>query len=235
MTLPPIVIILLTYQRTEYALRTVRAANAHLRYDGEMRWYVADDGSHGKHVDDVLSTCFDTLQPYGSGLPSSFLGRHSARRGYGGNANDAWRAVDGETPLTFWLEDDWVLESDLDLTPYARLLIERDEIGMVRLGHLNLDVRGRTWGHDGRVYWLLDHAPHHEGTPVFTGHPSLRHRRYRECYGWYPEGRTPGDTELAYAYQFRVGPLEGPGIVWPVGYSQWGQFAHIGEIKSEAL
>lgn len=233
--LPPIVIVLLTYQRTDYALRTVRAANQRLRYQGELRWYVADDGSDPAHVDAVLDTIHDTVQPYGSGLPCSFLGRHSARRGYGGNANDAWRVCDGETPLTFWLEDDWALESDLDLTPYARLLLARDEVGMVRLGHLNLDIRGRTWGHDGHVYWLLDRAPHHEGTPVFTGHPSLRHRRYRETYGWYPEGRTPGDTELAYAYQFRTGPAEGPGIVWPASYPQWGQFAHIGELKSEAL
>lgn len=221
----PIVVVLLTYQRTAYAVRTVAAARRHLGFAGEIGYYLADDGSDPAHVAAVREA-----------LGGAWLvGEHSARRGYGANANAAWRAVDGETPLTLWLEDDWELTAPLDLTPYAHLLQTRDEIGMVRMGHLNLDIRGRTWGHDGRVYWLFDHAPHHEGTPVFTGHPSLRHRRYRECYGWYPEGRSPGDTELAYAYQFRVGPPEGPGIVWPAELGPWGAFAHIGGVKSEHL
>jgi hypothetical protein len=121
------------------------------------------------------------------------------------------------------------------LYPYAALLMETHEIGMVRLGVLNLDVRGRTWAHGGQVYWKLDHEPHLEGTPVFTGHPSLRHRRYRQAYGDYPEGLLPGETELAYAYRFRQGSQDGPGIVWPAEYPPNGLFGHIGEIKTETL
>lgn len=223
MNLPTITIILLTYRRTDYALRTIAAARQHLRYAGELRWYVADDGSEPAHVDTVMAAA------------APLYGWHTVRRGYGGNANAAWREADGLGPLSLWLEDDWVLRAPLDLTPYARLLLERDEVGLVRLGILNLDVRGRTWGHDGRLYWTLDHTPHHDGTPVFTGHPSLRHTRYRDVYGWYPEGLTPGDTELSYAYQYRIGPPSGPAIVWPASYPEWGLFDHIGEIKTETL
>jgi len=100
---------------------------------------------------------------------------------------------------------------------------------------LNLDIRARTWAHGGHVYWKLDKEPHIEGTPVFTGHPSLRHRRYREAYGRYPEGLTPGDTELAYAWQFRMGPQAAPGIVWPADYLASGLFGHIGTVKTESL
>jgi GT2 family glycosyltransferase len=219
----PITIIFQTYKRTDYALRTIAAARKYLRYP-DLRWYVADDGSPREHLDAVI-TALD-------GVCSGF---HSERLGYGGSANKAWRWADSVGPLTFWLEDDWELRQPLDLYCCAALLMEREEIGMVRLGVLNLDIRGRTWGHNGLVYWTLDREPHIEGTPVFTGHPSLRHRRYRDAYGWYPEGLGPGDTELAYAYQYRIGAHGGPGIVWPVGYPQNGYFGHIGAVKTETL
>lgn len=220
----PIVVILQTWERSEYAIRTIRAARKHLRYP-DLRWYVADDGSRQEHVDTVLAEL--------DGV--NLVGWHSKRRGYGGNSNDAWKAVDEVSSLTAWIEDDWELTQPFDLYPYAALLMEREEIGMVRLGVLNLDIRGRTWGHNGRVYWILDREPHHDGTPVFTGHPSLRHRRYRDAHGPYPEGLMPGETELAYAYQYRWGPQNAPSIVWPADYPSGGLWGHIGTVKCEAM
>lgn len=219
----PITIILQTYRRTDVALRTVAAARHYLRYP-DLRWYVADDGSPAEHVEAVLDA-----------VGADLWGFHTERRGYGGNANAAWAAADHQGALTLWLEDDWELRRPLDLYPYAALLMETHEIGMVRLGVLNLDIRGRTWAHGGLVYWKLDREPHIDGTPVFTGHPSLRHRRYRETYGGYPEGLLPGETELAYAWQFRSGPQDGPGIVWPADYPQQGYFGHIGTVKTETM
>lgn len=220
----PITVILQTYKRTDVALRTIRAARRNLIYGGPLQWYVADDGSPAEHVGAVLEA-----------VGGDLLGYHTARRGYGGNCNDAWNAVDHLGALTLWLEDDWELRHPLDLYAYAALLMETHEIGMVRLGVLNLDVRGRTWAHGGHVYWKLDKEPHIDGTPVFTGHPSLRHRRYRQVYGDYPEGLLPGETELAYAYQFRMGPQDGPGIVWPADYPALGYFGHIGSVKTETM
>lgn len=229
----PIVVILQTYQRTEYALRTIAAARENLRYP-DLRWYVADDGSQPEHYGAVLDAFADLMD--GSTVNGQrMLGTHSVRRGYGGNANVAWRGAHLSSSLTFWLEDDWVLREPLDLYPYAALLMETTEIGMVRLGILNLDIRGRTWAHNGRVYWKLDREPHLEGTPVFTGHPSLRHRRYLDAYGPYPEGLGPGDTELAYAYQFRQGTPDAPGIVWPAELKPEGVFSHVGTIKTETM
>jgi hypothetical protein len=222
----PIVIILQTYKRTDVALRTIAAAQQYLRYSGDLYWFVADDGSGAEHANAVMNALGDDTR---------FCGAHSERRGYGGNANAAWDAADKISPLTFWLEDDWELRAPLDLYPYAALLMETHEIGMVRLGVLNLDIRGRTWAHGGQVYWKLDKAPHIDGTPVFTGHPSLRHRRYRQAYGDYPVGLGPGDTELAYAWQFRMGAQDGPGIVWPADYPPNGLFGHIGAIKTETM
>jgi hypothetical protein len=219
----PVVCILQTYRRTDVALRTIAAARYYLRYP-DLRWYVADDGSPREHYEAVLEA-----------VGGDLWATHSDRRGYGANANAAWAAADQIGALTFWLEDDWELRQPLDLYAYACLLMESEEIGMVRLGVLNLDMRGRSWGHGGRLYWKLDKEPHLDGTPVFTGHPSLRHRRYREAYGSYPEGLSPGDTELAYAWQFRMGPQAAPGIVWPADYPAMGLFGHIGAVKTETM
>jgi hypothetical protein len=221
----PIVVILQTWERTSYALRTIDAALAYLRYPN-LLWYIADDGSRPDHYDDVHDALVST---------GRLIGGHSERAGYGANANHAWRVARDVSRLTFFLEDDWELRQPLDLYPYAALLMERPEVGMVRLGVLNLDVRGRTWGHDGRVYWTLDREPHHEGTPVFTGHPSLRHTRYWEAHGDYPENLGPGDTELAYAYHYRMTVPEAPAIVWPADYPAAGLFGHIGSVKTETM
>lgn len=222
----PIVIVLQTFKRTDVALRTIAAAHKHLHYP-DLRWYVADDGSPSEHVEQVVNALHQ--------LDAHIVGGHNERLLYGGNCNKAWHAADAFSTLTFWLEDDWELRQPLDLYPYAALLMETEEIGMVRLGVLNLDIRGRTWAHGGRVYWKLDKEPHIEGTPVFAGHPSLRHRRYREAYGDYPVILNPGETELAYAWQFRMGPQDAPAIVWPADYPASGFFGHIGQVKTETM
>jgi hypothetical protein len=220
----PVTVILQTWARTNYALQTIAAARANLRYP-DLRWYVADDGSRPEHYEAVFAAL--------EGV--NLVGAHSERRGYGGNANAAWMAANEVGALSMWVEDDWCLREPLDLYPYACLLMETAEVGMVRLGVLNLDIRGRTWAHGGQVYWKLDREPHLEGTPVFTGHPSLRHRRYLDAYGPYPEGLGPGDTELAYAWQFRQGAPDAPGIVWPADLPAGGVFGHVGAIKCESL
>jgi hypothetical protein len=218
----PIVVILQTWERTDVALRTIAAARQHLRYE-RLLWYLADDGSREAHV----AACLDLL------MGPALIGYHTERRGYGANANAAMAAAHAVGALTFWLEDDWELRQPLDLYPYAALLMERDDIGMVRLGYLNAGIRGHAIGHGDRLYWALDREPIEPWQCVFTGHPSLRHTRYPIAYGSYPIGLTPGDTELAYAYQYRVGG--GPSIVWPADYPTWGMFSHIGTVKTETM
>lgn len=220
---PPIVIVLQTFKRTEVALRTVAAARQYLRYAGDLIWYVADDGSPMEHIEAVIAAASREMR----------VAHHTERRGYGANANAAWRAADAYSPLTFWLEDDWELAAPLDLTPYADALHD-EEIGMIRLGYLNRGIAGSTVSAAGRLWWRLYHEPVEGAELVFTGHPSLRHQRYRDAYGWYPEGLGPGDTELGYAYRYRVGS-GAPWIVWPVDWPAWGLFAHIGSVKTETM
>lgn len=215
----PITVILQTYRRTEYCLRTIAAARELLHYQGELRWYVADDGSPVDHWMAVCEAIGDPIEG------------HTQRRGYGANANAAWLSAD--SALTLWLEDDFELRQPLDLTPHAYTLMDCEDVGMVRLGYIDPLMREPSRDFGGRRYHTLPRAWPDTSFYAFTGHPSLRHARYRQAYGDYPAGLTPGDTELAYAYQYRTG--DGPLIVWPEGYPADGYFAHIGSVKTESM
>jgi len=216
----PITVILQTYRRTEYALATIEAARELLHYEGDLRWYVADDGSPAAHWDAIRNA-----------LGGSIEG-HTMRQGYGGNANTAWNEAD--SALTFWLEDDFMLREPLDLTPHAYALMDCPELGMIRLGYIHHERLEPARFFAGRRYHTLPRYWPDTSFYTFTGHPSLRHRRYRTAYGDYPEGLAPGETELAYAFQYQ-GATDGPLIVWPEDYPTAGLFAHIGSIKTEDM
>lgn len=92
----PINVILLTYARTEYAVRTADALINNLVYPN-LNFYVADDGSKTDHIDSVLSRFTDV----------NLIGWHTIPFGtYGANANRAYQAVSNQGKLTLWVEDD---------------------------------------------------------------------------------------------------------------------------------
>ena len=186
---------------------------------------MADDGSPAEHWRAVN----DALDASGAAV----IGGHSGRQGYGANANTAWQGTSIYGALTFWLEDDFMLTAPLDLTPHAYALMESEALGMVRLGYIDGAMLGPVQAFAGRRYHTLPRAWPDTSFYAFTGHPSLRHARYRAAYGDYPVGLTPGDTELGYAFQYRVG--DGPLIVWSEGYPAGGYFAHIGAVKTETM
>lgn len=215
-----VVVVLQTYARTGYAVRTIEGVGQHLHNAGGLAWYVCDDGSSDEH----LAAVKDTLRKYANRIP--VIGGHSERLGYGAGANKAWHVAHDHADITLWLEDDWVLARDLDITPYVDLLNNDDSIGMVRLGHLPIGLHNTTVGHNGIHYLNM----HFTMQYTFSGNPALRHRRFREWYGAYPEGLNPGNTEINYDEQVRANP--GPSILWPVDIGGWGIFQHIGEEKS---
>lgn len=217
----PILVILLTNGRTDYCLRTIEAACAHLAYP-DLYWYIAQGKDTPGHFEAVKNCIIKN--------DARIWGYHITvdNPSYGKDANLAIDKSIDLTRLILVLEDDWELRQHLDLRPYADLLMDREEFGMIRLGYLNLGMVGKTMGHNGRLYWWL-HRDSDEAY-VFTGHPSLRHWRFRNAYGPYAEGLKPGETELDMAWQFRTKP--GPGILWPVENGAYGKFGHIGERQS---
>jgi len=221
-------IVFTTYARTEYATRTIGSILSNLTYAGlpadrnpDICWFVVDDGSQQSHLDAIESALSGQNVGY-------FL---SQRRGYGANVNDAWRRSWETSSVSLLLEDDWELRQALDVTPYVRLLEYNTLVGMVRLGYLPVGLRLNSVGHEGRMYLQVEPETQY----FFSGNPHLKHRRFGEQYGFYPEGKNPGDTELAYDWQCREranSQTQTPRIWWPLAIGDVHLFGHIGTEKS---
>lgn len=206
------IIVFQTYKRTDYALAAIRAIREHLIQPLRLHWFVVDDGSNSDHLKEIAAA-----------LPNdNLIGIHSERIGYGALANIAWREAGQRDPITLWLEDDWVLDRDFDPTHYINLLNTNPEIGMVRLCRIPIGQRGEIIGDGSEVYLKLHKGVHY----YFSGNPSIRHSRFYEAYGDYPNGLKPGDTEVAY--DAKIQNLTGPDIVIPIDIGTWGLFGHIG-------
>lgn len=220
---PPLSIVLLTYKRTEYALRTIRALSKYLGYEKELRgWYIADDGTPPE--DGHIETLLNELRKKDEKL----IGYHSQR--YSPNTGIGWNKGLGiahqHSDFVLFLEDDWVLKTKLDIHPYVQLLCEREDVAMVRLGHLPVNSIVETVGHGGIHY--LKYL--RERQYAYSGNPHIRHARLVKSYGWFSEDElNPGELELNYDGRFRS--QEGPDIWRPADIPGWGIFDHIGEAR----
>lgn len=220
--MPPIVIVLVTYERTDCAVRTIRAVIENLLGTGYV-WYIADDGSRPEHMAAIL----EALEG------QHVVGYHSERMGVGASMNRAAEEAMSHTDIVLWLEDDWELEHHIDIEPYIEALAINPDVGMVRLGLLPGGIHSESLVYNDHVYLQM-----WRGTPyAFSGNPHLRHRRWFEAYGPYQPRLLPGDTEVAMDLQV-VRNKDGPAIWWPVEfgrYGTWGAWGHIGAVKTEDM
>jgi len=218
-------VVLLTYERTEYALRTVEGVARNLVYP-DFEWYVSDDGSRQEHVNKLFARMHELDQKH----DKEWMW-HSERCSYGAGANKALGAAFNRGNLVLMLEDDWLLDRQFNIYRYCALLMERPDIGMVRMGYLNSGVGGVSMSHDGALYWALDdtHSCNYSSY-AFAGHPAIMHRRFFDHYGIYPERWQPGETELKMCWQCVSG--SGPKIVWPAVLGEHGPWGHIGAQQS---
>lgn len=216
---PNVCIVLLTCERTNLALRTIDGVCKHLDYPASLlSWYVADDGSRFEHVDSLLTKLKDHNQ--------LLIGHHNQRFAEapccGIGWNKALHDAHQHAPILLWLEDDWELKNTLDIRPYVRLLLEREDVGIVRLGHLAIDSLVEIVGWNG-IHYLMYRR---ETSYAYSGNPLLRHARFAQHYGAFATDRSPGDVELDYDARFRAEP--GPNIWRPADIPAWGIWGHIG-------
>ena len=222
--LPNLAICLVTYKRTAEALRTIQGIVDNLQYPLEKRsWFVNDDGSPPEHAQAIR----DLLREKGEQL----LWMNTVRTSGGTfNAGKGWNACLGNahqhSDFVLWLEDDWVLESKLEMERHVQLLAEREDIGIV-------SYRGLTEGSD---ITITTHAGYHyfkylrSCMNAYSGNPHLRHARFVRTYGWFAEDRNPGDMEINYDWRFCH--KTGCDIWRPAGDNPWGIFGHIGTVQT---
>lgn len=227
--LPKISILFLTYKRTVEALTTINATCKNIVYPKELiSFYVADDGSPKEHMDAII----ETIKNNGVSL----LGFHNERiRDFGNEStyhsgigwNKGLMACHVNSAIVMIEEDDWELRQPLDIRPYVRLLEEREDIGIVRLGHLAVGSTVEIVGYDGIHYLEYMRGRQY----CYSGNPYLRHRRFSEDYGMFAENLNPGEMELAMdaAFQAKTDSCK----IWrPADIPGWGVFGHIGTEKT---
>jgi glycosyltransferase involved in cell wall biosynthesis len=232
--LPPITIFIITYNRPNPIRHTINALMENLHYEGELRWLICDDSSGGTYLDDLHDD-----------YPHFQLSSTTHNRGWGANFN--WHYLTMlSTDLAFMIEDDYVLQKPLDITPGAALLTLNTNIGKVRYdglaGHTNLiasvqehnisalvtDVKQGNLYTGRYQYWEI--SPYSGHAFICSNRPNLFHRRFYSEYGLYLEGYKLGDTELEFTMRVKdmMKTESKPRIVAPLDWTT-NHFEDIGQ------
>lgn len=213
-------VMLLTYNRYEYAEKTLRSTLEHTVYNGPLSVHIADDGSPVDYVPSLI----EVAREYDLEQVTSTNSNH---RGYGANYNAATQVVHGFADVVLPLEDDWELVRNLEL---ARFLPALETFGCIRLGYLGFTqpLHGEFKLLADAIWiklWERSYEPH-----VWTGHPRLETVDWQRAVGPWPELLEPGPTE------FHVAKKEAArlGVAWPMSYvkPEGDLFCHIGTLKA---
>ncbi len=192
---PTVAICIVTFDRLREIKMTISALRTHLHYAGPLVWHIADDSSPSGYLGTILNE-FNDLH---------FTTTVTNRQGWGTNVNKALGMLD-KYPYAFLTEDDYVAQRSIDLTAGVALMEANTKIGLVRYDgvaahsltlHLE-EVESRI----GRFsYMRIDKdSPH---LNVYSNRPHLKHHRFHECYGYYPEGKNLGTTEEQFAHRIK--------------------------------
>lgn len=238
MNLPSLAIVIVTYDRPEEIRKMVMALKSHLRYDGSLVWYVADDCSPGDYALHLRSWMQDLL------MQQVRLVRPEHNSGWGANVNNCLRSV--KEMVVFQIEDDYILQRPIEMTPLVLLLMLNEQVGLIRLdgiaGHRlhaeinELDLRSGLPDYQqsklcnpGKLYyWRLN--PHSHELYVYSNRPHIKHRRFHHFFGPYPERLKLGQTEESFAHRVKDHMMrlaDTPQIVVPMGF-ELPSFDHIG-------
>lgn len=203
---PPITVVVTTYlpdgsagaMRAIAVNRTLESWLNYLRYDGELCLHIADDGSK------------EPLIRLGDWIYREVSYSRQNRKGVGASLNAGFKRSFETSPLVLYAVDDWALTQTFDLTPWAQLLMEREDVGMVRLGPPHPGTAGVVeMFTDNWQGWAL-RLYKHQGF-AFAHRPALYHRRMIDTYGWFEEGVNALECERLY--NEKVNSIVGPDIV----------------------
>ncbi len=230
-----VTIALLTYNRFDYAARTIVALAEHLRHDRRyctLNLWISDDGTPPRPEDGGISGRYIeqlAKRARSSGAFDDVNAHHHPNVGYGGNYNTAMEYARLSADYILPLEDDWQLLRPLDISDLCESLKALGG-GCIRLGYLGYTqaLRGEFVYARGQHWIRLD--PESPERHVFAGHPRLESLRWNANLGRWPERIEQGSTEFEVAGR----PQARQDVYWPVDLVKpsGDLFAHIGTIKA---
>lgn len=215
--LPDIVILVVTYQRADVLRDTLNALMYRLQYEGDYSFVIADDGS----IDGTQAV----VEKFGRATLVPFELVQSVRVGLGANTNAGLRRAFELSPFVLQLQDDMQIQQGLDITPHVKRLIDYPQDGFIRL-----------WGIGGHKYtatldegyWRIHWTSNDLYIP--SDRPHLKHKRFHEAYGLYPEGLPTAHTEDAWCHQVKDRALAygGPSVLVPHSMEYENGWEHMG-------
>lgn len=220
-----IAIVLLTYNRLDYAETTLISTLANLKTLEDLHVHIASDGD----TEDYLDALRDIASKYVE--PDRITVSNVGRLGYGASYNAATQVVHNLPGVEYVLplEDDWELMRTLAIDPMISVL--RDRIfGCVRMGYIGYtqQLRCSFVSHMGYHYLALD--PDSPEPHVFAGHPRIETVAWQRSVGEWPQELQPGQTEWEVAKR----PAARQQVAWPISQinPEGDAFAHIGAVRS---
>lgn len=217
-------IVLLTYNRLEYAKKTLRSTLDKLVIDPSVivNVHIASDGDTDEYVEALVCVARERV----AGVTIS----NSQRRGYGANYNMATQVVHGFSDYALVLEDDWELLRQFDPLKLVQDM-QALSLGCARLGYLGYtqELRGHLATGSYCQHWML-FDPYSPEPHVFAGHPRIESTEWSRAVGAWPEGMPPGETEFAVAHRSEARR----GVAWPISLVQphGDLYVHIGTERS---
>lgn len=188
---------------------TLRSWKKFLVYNGTIEIIAVNDGYAVENEEDreIFSKfAEDATSIWGDAI--SFC--HHERNGVGGSLNMGFDLVFQHfSPIALYAVDDWALTQPFDITPWVQLLVEREDVGMVRLGP----------PHPGTTGWIGAYTDNWQGWAMrldrqgfsFGHRPALYHKRMIDSYGWFKEDCSALECEKDYVERFCQ--MRGPDIV----------------------
>jgi len=210
---PIIGILIPTFNRPTIVARTVELLRANLSYSGEIEYYVSEDSA--ETVVDINASDVQVLR--------------GPQRGLGANLNFLLRTC--PHTILMQMDDDHHLIASLVLDKLVNHLMNEPDAGWMRLMGVGFhNYRATLNG----VYWYVDwESP---GIYIPSTRPHIKHRRFIEAYGFYPEGLKLGATEEGYchqcknrAIQLRMASMPAPKVLVPLEVATEDSWLHVGD------
>ena len=199
---PPVTIVMTTYfpegsdgrHRRDVASHALYSWEDNLGYKGQLRIHIADDGSYCDFKTDWEYVTYTRQE----------------RMGVGSSLNKGIQQAFEVSDFVLHAVDDWLLVKEFDLTPWVRVLLEREDIGLVRLGPPHPHIIGQAECLIEGIYdWGLILKRKYY---AFATRPFLLHKRFIDAYGWFEEGKSAVEVERLYNERFCS--MSGPDIVY---------------------
>lgn len=181
---PALAINIVTFNRVEILRDTLARLSRHLWYEGQQHIIVTDSGS----TDGTQAMLVEER-------PDVHLVANQGTT-MGANANAGLRASFAVADYVLQFQDDMQLLVTLDLHPHIEKLRDDPTCGFIRLwgvgGHrYKATLEGNYW----RIHWDSDDLY------IPSDRPHVKHRRFHEFFGMYPEGLKTAHTEEAWCHQ----------------------------------